>query len=331
MDTGFPELLKAALDSVERCQVRPDEKVVIYTDSEKNPALVEAWYAACVARGCDVTLVRATARFPETDPPEAALAAMRHADMVFDLASNTWLYAPGLPPILETGTRVLQVLVPERSVIDRPPHPDILWRADVAEQLTAGANEIHVTSELGTDLRAERRGRPWHAQRGFVWEPGQWDSYGVCMINCAPVEETVEGVIFFNGPMILFPQYCYTTKRPIKAEVREGRIVHIETDHDEAETFDRWARQFDDPNVYLVAHIGFGFDPRADLETFDLAGWESYYGGVVVAFGANATPTLQGSHAAKGHMDGILLQANLSLDGTPVLVDGAFTEESGLA
>ena len=104
MDVGFPELFRAAMESVRRCQVRADERVVVYTDSEKNPAVVEAWYAAALSTGADVTLIRATARFPETDPPEVALEAMRSADMVFDLASNTWLYAPGLPPILEAGT-----------------------------------------------------------------------------------------------------------------------------------------------------------------------------------------------------------------------------------
>lgn len=330
MDVGFPELFRAALNSVELCRVKPDENVVVYTDSEKNPAVVEAWYSACIARGCDASLVRATARFPETSPPATAVQAMTEADIVFDLASNTWLYSPVLPGILDSGTRILQVLVPERSIIDRPPDPDILWRADVSEALTEGTQEIHVTTPEGTDLHATRRDRPWHAQRGHVWEAGQWDSYGVCMINCAPVEETVHGVIYFNGPMILFPQYCYTTKQPIRAEVEEGRIVKIDTDHDEARTFDRWIRQFDDPNVYVVAHMGFGFDPRADLDTFDLAGWESYYGGAVVAFGANAIPLLKGSHMAKGHMDGILLNADLTLDGRPVLSGGEFTEASGL-
>ena len=330
MDVGFPELFRAAMESVRRCQVRADERVVVYTDSEKNPAVVEAWYTAALATGADVTLIRATGRFPETDPPEVALEAMRSADMVFDLASNTWLYAPGLPPILEAGTRILQVLVPERSIIDRPPTDDILWRADISEQLTAGRQEIHITSSLGTDLRGRRGDRPWHAQRGYVWESGQWDSYGVCMINCAPVEETVEGVVYFNGPMILFPQYCYTTKTPIRIEVEAGRIVQIDTDHEDARVFDRWIRQFDDPNLYLVAHLGFGFDPRADLESFDLAAWESYYGGVLVAFGANAAPQLGGSHHAKGHMDGILVEANFTLDGVPIIENGEFVESTGL-
>lgn len=68
---------------------------------------------------------------------------------------------------------------------------------------------------------------------------------------------------------------------------------------------------------------------RAHLEPFDLAAWESY-GGVMVAFGANATSTLQGSHSAKGHMDGILLNANFTLDGRPIVRSGEFVESTGL-
>ena len=69
---------------------------------------------------------------------------------------------------------------------------------------------------------------------------------------------------------------------------------------------------------------------RAHLEPFDLAAWESY-GGVMVAFGANATSTLQGSHSAKGHMDGILLNANFTLDGRPIVRSGEFVESTGYA
>ena len=78
------------------------------------------------------------------------------------------------------------------------------------------------------------------------------------------------------------------------------------------------------------AAFGFGFDPRADLESFDLAAWGSYYGGVVVAFGANTAPQLGGDISATGHMDGILLEANLTLDGVPIIANGEFVESTGL-
>jgi len=332
VDTAFPELFRAALDVARRCEVKPDENVVIYSDSERNPAVVEAFYAAAVALGTDPVLVRGLSRFPETSPPPAAVKACVEADILFELSSNDWLYSPAMLDVLGSKTRVLMVLLPERSIIDRQPDDRYLWRVPAAEKLTAGKSKIKITSSIGTELYADRGERPWHGQGGYASRPGHFDLYGTCMINCAPIEETVNGVVYYNGPMILYgnPEYLYVIQDPVRTEIENGAITKIDTSTEDGRKFDRWIKQFDDPNAYLIAHVGFGFDPRADLNNFDLAAWESYEGGVLVAFGANNTPTLQGSHPSKGHMDGILLDSTFELDGLTIVRDGKFTEESGL-
>jgi hypothetical protein len=332
MDVAFPELFRAALHAVRGCEVKADEKVVIYTDSERNPAIVEAFYAAAVAAGTDPVVVRAMSRFPETSPPSPAVKACVDADILFELSSNDWLYSPAMLDVLASGTRILMALLPERSIIDRPPDEQYTWRVPIAEELTAAKTKIKITSPLGTELYADRADRPWHGQSGYAARPGHFDLYGTCMINCAPVEETVNGVVYYNGPMILYgsPEYLYVVQEPVRTVVEQGRITSIDTSSEDGRKFDRWIRQFDDPNAYLVAHIGFGFDPRFDPDHYDLAAWESVEGGVLVAFGANNTPTLKGSHPSKGHMDGILFGANLELDGMPILIGGKFTEESRL-
>lgn len=332
MDVGFPELFKAAFDVASGCNLQPEESVVIYTDSERNPAVVEAFYAAAVALGCDPVVVRAMSRFPETSPPSAAVKACVEADMVFELSSNDWLYSPAMLDVLGSGTRILMALLPERSIIDRPPDPRYTWRVPVAEKLTADKQNIKITTPEGTELYAYRGNRPWHGQSGYAKRPGHFDLYGTCMINCAPIEETVHGVVFYNGLMILYgnPEYLYAIQDPVRTVVEDGAITSIDTSTEDGRKFDRWIKQFDDPNAYLISHIGFGFDPRADPNKFDLAAWESYEGGVLVAFGANNTPTLQGSHGSKGHMDGILFNATLELDGQVILRDGKYTPESKL-
>ena len=108
VDLGFQALLPAAVRTVDYCKVKPDERVVVYTDSRRPPALPEAFYAACVARGCDAILVRALEQRCGEDPPPSAVAAMRDADIVFDLVPVPWSdYAPAINGILASGTRVL--------------------------------------------------------------------------------------------------------------------------------------------------------------------------------------------------------------------------------
>lgn len=332
MDLGFQALLPAAVRTVDYCKVKPDERVVVYTDSRRPPALPEAFYAACVARGCDAILVRALEQRCGEDPPPSAVAAMRDADIVFDLASVCWSdYAPAINGILASGTRVLMVHVPDESFVDRPPDPDVLWRVDVAEELFAHSTEMHVTSPEGTDLWAHLREGVLDPGRGFVWKPGQWDSYGVITIATAShIEEEMRGTVYFNGPMILLPEHEFVTSRPIKVQIEAGRIVEIEADHPEAQLFTRWMQGWDDEGVYMISHLGFGLDPRARVDIQDEGGWESINGAVVLGFGTKTTSMADEVRQSRGHLDAVVLGTTVVIDGRPIVEAGSFTEASGL-
>jgi 2,5-dihydroxypyridine 5,6-dioxygenase len=332
MKPGFADLFKAAQQTVALCEVRPDENVLVYCDTRQHPTLVEAFHTACVAARADVSLVRTLHRFPETDPPPAAIEAMKAADMVFDLATESWFYAPCTPEILDTGTRMLLFVdVLEENIVDRPPDREVAERAARAAQLLQQGEEFRVTTPEGSDFVCRRGDRRAKSQQGFVNRPGTHDLYANTTISFAPIETEAEGVLYLNGPQILYPQYTYMVKQPVRIEVERGRIVHIDDSHEDGRIFKHWIEQFDDPNVYTIAHFGFSLDHRArDLSRFDLSVWESYYGGVLVAFGANDSKSLGGTTRAKGHSDSMLLQASFYVDGTPLIVDGEFTEESGL-
>lgn len=329
---GFPELFRAALDSAELCEVGSDEKVVIYTDSQTEPVIAEAWYSACVVRGCDPTLVRVMARAPQTGPPPSAVAAMIEADLVFDIPSMDWSYAPSAREVLESGTRMLDILLRARSVVERAPSMDVAWRADVAEGLLRNVREIRVTSSEGTDLRATlSEERPLDIGRGYIRrEPGAWDTYGTSLIAVAPIEESVDGNIYFNGPLILEPLQPFSVEKPVHVEVERGRIVQIDTSHKDGQVLKRWFERFDDPNAYLFSHIGWGWDPTAELTSDEMTAWESLYGAVLVAFGSNTAPHLGGVVESAAHMDGTILTPSLWLDGHQIIKDGEFTDESGL-
>ncbi len=322
--THFPELLRAANLTLDQCNVQPHEQLVIYTDSEREVAVVEAFYAAAVAHGTDPVIVRALSRPAEGGPPAAAVAACKQADLLLDLASNTWSYNPAMREILEGGTRILQCLLPTQSLITRLPDARRSARLDRAMDLIRGGGSIHITDALGTDLHGERGNRRWHPQAGVVTQSGQYDLYGTCMVNCAPIEESVNGVVYLDGPMIMYgnPEYLFVLSQPVKIVVKEGRLTDIDTRPEDGRKIKRWAEQFDDPNVYLISHLGFGLHPQYDLNNFDLAAWESIEGGVLVAFGANDSTALGGSHSAKGHVDAILLHATFEVDRIPLIVEG---------
>lgn len=322
--TLFPELTRAAMATLAQCNLQPAEKVVIFTDSEREPAVVDGFYTALVSLGVDPVVVRVMSRFPESAPPSAAIAACADADLLLDLASFTWSYNPAMHAILAGGTRILQCLLPTKSLIERVPDERLVQRLQTASRLLEGRSQIRITDKLGTGLRADRGNRRWHAQAGTVTAPGQYDLYGTCMVNTAPIESSVSGVVYLDGPLILYgdPEYLFAVKTPVRITVERGRLSTIDTSSADGRKIERWFQQFKEPDINLIAHVGFGLHPDYDLDHFDLAAWESIEGGVLVAFGANNSPALGGSHGADGHMDAILLHATFEVDGLAFVTDG---------
>ncbi|MDQ7793146.1 MAG: hypothetical protein RDU89_01850 [bacterium] len=326
MRAQYIELLEAARQTCQACRVKAGEAVVVFSDTTKNEVLVEAFYAAAVSMGAQATLVLSKAeRVPLVDPPAAAVAAMMEADMVFDLATQPWLYTEATNKILGRGARVLQVLADESSVIHRPPTPEISERsARLAARLKG--QRIRITSQLGTDLRVERDDRPVHFQDGCVTHAGDWDSLGVVVAAFAPPETKAEGRVIVNGPVYLGPRLNFHVETPVVFELAGGRVVGTTGEGREAKIIARFFEESGDPNARVIAHTGFGMDPRADIWGADIGNWESYDGGINVAFGGNNIPQLQGRTACRVHVDTILVGATLSVDGKEVVRDGIFAD-----
>jgi leucyl aminopeptidase (aminopeptidase T) len=328
---GFPELVRAASEMLHRCKVTPEEEVVVYTDTGGDASLAEAIQIAATNMSCDTTVVIGTPRFALLDPSGAAVEAMKRADIVFDLASATWSdYALAIQHIVDAGTRVLQVMLPARSFAERPPTDEILGRVARLGEIFDAATELRVTVPGGTDLTFARGNLPLDPGRGLVDRPGGWDSYGVYSQTFAPTPGSVNGTVVFNGPLTLLPQYRFVTERPIVTEIRDGRLVTIEEDHREAKLLARWFESFGDEGVYEFSHAGAGVDHRASTEVLDVNGWESILGAVVFGIGASSNVNFQGNRFAAGHMDGVLLEASVEVDGVPLIEDGRFSDASGV-
>lgn len=323
MRNHYIELFEAAAQTCRACRIRPEEKVVVYADTTKNETLVDAFYNACVSTGAETTLVVSKAyKIPLQDPPLAAIAAMESADMVFDLATQPWLYTEATNRIIGGRTRMLQVLADENSIIHRPPTEEIASRAArLAEKLRG--ERIHISSHLGTDFTVMRKDRPVHWQDGRVVESGDWDSLAVVVAAFAPPETEAEGVIMLNGPIYLTPRLNFHVETPVRIVVEKGRIVEI-TGGKEAGIINRYFEDFGDSNAKVIAHTGFGMDPRANIWASDIGNWESFDGGVNVAFGGNNMSQLQGKTACRSHVDMILLESSIAVDGKLILKCGEF-------
>ena len=187
MERRFAEMFASALKTLEFCRVQASENMVIFTDTATSLAARDAFHAAALAIGSEATVVTMTARpVMLSNPPEPAIRALMEADMAVDLTTNSWLYTDATNRVLGAGTRMLQVLVGDDSVIARPPTAKIAERETKSRALLESCKEFRITSSLGTDIVLRRGDRPVHTQGGFVDHPGDWDSLSVCLARIRP-------------------------------------------------------------------------------------------------------------------------------------------------
>jgi hypothetical protein len=323
MHKDFIELLLGARKVCEACEVKVGEKVTILSDTGSNQNLVEAFYTAA-SLVTEPVMVVTRARKLLVPPPEHVVHFLCEANIVFDLASQPWLYTKAIDQVLDSGARMLQVLCTEDSLKSRPPDPKIIELTYKAAQLLSRCKEIRITSDLGTAIRMSRGNRPVWAQPGIVRAPGEWDSLGLSMVNFAPLEKEADGVLYLNGPIYFHPNK-FVIETPIRVEVNKGRITNIDTELAQGRALASWLASFNDPGSYVPAHVGFGTDPRAGLEPPDPAAWEGIQGGVIVAFGANTARAYAGENSCKSHFDAVLLNANFHADDVELVDKGKLT------
>lgn len=315
------DLVRSTRLILEHCGLKAGEEVVLYADTGKAPALVEAFFASALALGVEASLLV----FPQRrrmlqEPTPAALAAMRTASMVVDLATDPWLYTKGLNRILDSGGRVLQVLASEATIAKMAPTQGLIRRAERAAGLFGKAREVRIVSDGGTDLVADCTGRPGWGQDGVVRNPGDWDSAATSIFACAPLEDRVDGTFVIEpGDFVwLTPREMLASER-ITLTIRGGRLTKVEGGSD-ARRLERWLAAFGDPNSYIFAHTGFGGDPRASLDEPQEA--ESIEGGINIAFGGNVFRGLGGKTLAKSHVDIVVMGQTMYLDGECVVKSG---------
>lgn len=332
----WPDYVQAASDIYDACSVRSGERLTIYADTGREHDVVEAFVSAAQLRGLDPTAIRVPARKPLVEPPRPAVEAMMRSDAVIDLATESWLYTPATTAILRAGARMLQVLMPSENILKKRPRPEITRRAEFAESLFEGESTVRVVSPGGGELRASFEGRAPAAQDGVVRESGEWDSLGTAFVNVCPIEGSAEGEVVLNSTFYLAGGGTFIASEPVLVTLKAGRIATIKGGV-EADRFRGWLESYGDPNLGVVAHIGFGFDERSGpppkaIDEKDWVAWEAMYGGVIVAFGANTIDiefrrgkgTVGGTNKAASHADCSVLGADFDVGDTRVLERGTF-------
>ena len=95
---------------------------------------------------------------------------------------------------------------------------------------------------------------------------------------------------------------------------------------EDAKTYEKWLKDFDDPRMLKMAHIAYGFNPGAKLTgniVEDERVWGSTEWGIGYVSEIDAPPCGQD---AKSHTDGICLNSSVWLDGVQIMDEGKIVD-----
>ena len=316
------KFLEGARALVERCaRLRQGERVYILSDRETEP--VGRYVAAEARRWTSELIVHVVPEAPMhgTEPSSQVAERMSWANVVFCLTRMSLAHTAARKAATDRGTRYLSL--PDYSLdllAARSLQVDFASLEPLARDLTSrldGGRSIELRTRLGSQLRVSIDGRQGNCCPGLCDRDGMLGSPPDAEANIAPIEDGSEGIVWVDGsiPCRSFGKLA----EPIGLEIVRGRIVRL---HGRAGDVAKLEHLFDAAHLTatrVLAEFGFGLNPLAELSGRMLED-EGCAGTIHLGFGSNAT--IGGRNRVPFHLDFVVTQPSVWIDGVPILQDG---------
>ncbi len=233
---------------------------------------------------------------------------MQEADIILIAASQSWYHTPtrrrakydwskrvasctGLTPqMLETGALCT----------------DYNRVAKLTEELSAyyeGREGIHITTEKGTDISADIRGRKCHYETGLYTKPSTGGNLPAGELPISPVEGTAKGTVVYDIGIARIQLLS-----PIFIDVVNSSVSQM--GGETAEDLLKLMRDY--PELKNIAEISIGTNPDAVVHGRPIIEQEKKLGTGHIALGSNR---VFGGSVDGIHLDGIFWDPTLTLLG----------------
>jgi len=312
-------LRTAAETALKQCMGLQDgESCCIVTDDERRP-IGEALYEAARA----VTDVATILQYPPGDqhgaePPATVAAAMREPDVLLAPTTKSLSHTRARQRATDAGVRAATLPGITREVFTTGLDADydsIREHCAAVHEQVAGAEEITITAPSGTDVTLQPGDREWREDTGIVHEPGAFSNLPAGEVFVSPAG--ADGRIVVDGTMM--PHGLLDSGQTVAFEVVDGQVTDIE-DGAVAEQVADAAEDVGEA-AYNLAELGIG----TNVAVRDLVGSvlldEKAGGTVHFAIGDDAS--IGGDTEAPLHLDGIVRNPTVNVDGEPVELSSA--------
>lgn len=304
--------------------VNSNENVLVVCDtSTVEIGSVIAAAANNVAKDVVMSIIRVYKMVTHgQEPPKAVAEAMKAVDVVFAPTKYSLSHTKARRDASRIGVRCLTLPAPDKETLARTlvesPFSEMKPIVEKVNQLLSEASFAQVTTPAGTNIKLDLRGRVnvdpeyGYCRKGH---PSNFAAPPCIEANIAPVEDTAEGVIVVDA--------CQSAigliSSPIKLIVKKGTIISIEGKQ-EAQKLRETLEQVGDPDLYRVAELGIGLNPKARMRGCYIED-ESVYGSGHVGIGNNEA-TMAGKIKATAHIDNIFWRPTIKLDDQIIMKEG---------
>jgi leucyl aminopeptidase (aminopeptidase T) len=315
------QMMKGATKLVETCaNVKKGENVLIVTDINKlNIAEVVA--SAAVEKGAEVVIsIMLPRQMHGEEPPDTIAESMKKADVIFTPTTFSIAQTKARTEAQKYGARVVNMpAFTEEMLISGGIEVDFLAQKPIAEriaQLLTDAKRARVTSQAGTDIVMSLEGREGFACTGLAHDKGSYTPVPDIESRIAPVEGTAKGSIVVDGSVpipgigLISEYIIVVVEKGIATEISGGR---------EAEVLKETLANSRDQNVYNIAELGIGLNPKAHL-IGDMLEDEGSFGTIHIALGTNSS--FGGKTSAPLHIDMMIRNPTLYLDDAMIMKEG---------
>jgi leucyl aminopeptidase (aminopeptidase T) len=257
------------------------------------------------------------------EPDGDTAARMQEADVVVAITTYSLSHTNARTGAIEAGGRVASMPEFEARMLEPggPMAADYLQIAadcQVFADLLTAAREVVVRAPHGTDLRFSVEGRPGQVDTGLYGaEPGMWGNLPAGETYAIPLEGTAEGTLV--APAGWYP---YLEEDMVFC-LEKGEVVELTGGGAIGDRFRGLLKLGEDDPIYRVrrnlAELGIGTNPNARKPDNVLEA-EKIKGTVHIAIGDNIH--MGGTVEADLHDDFVQPQADLILDGEPIILNG---------
>jgi leucyl aminopeptidase (aminopeptidase T) len=315
-NNGFSNVLDQCLG------IRPGEQVVLLTDGGTDAEVVTRLLEAVAARdGIPLVAQMPAPHLPGAEPPGAVAAMMAEAAAIIELTSLFIGSSRARRDATGRGARYLAMPGVRLDTFRAGGPLEVDFeqlRADAEHvgRAWGTAQEFRLTSRGGTDLRGSVADRPGRVLHGIATQPGAYMAPPDIESGTAPVEGTASGTVVVDGDLLFMGQGPLV--EPVVLHIVDGQVRGIEGP--ERRRLTTMLERCQDDRMANLAEVSVAFNPAGSICAVPME-TESARGTAHVALGNSVA--YGGVVNAVAHLDCVMRDATLELDGRAVMIEGA--------